>query len=561
MIKNQWYKLNNIFESFQNTAIGKFMLRGTSILSFILKFGFLLIAEVVIYNQVTQWADKVDTQLAQSEEWSYIGWLFISWIIPAGNMIVIIITGILLILGIYFKYKDNNLVKASATKEDLEEIKKLIRQRNNGENEENFLREYFGKDWEDILRNPQTYHLLKEKLWNITKSLNDLIAEKKELLKKFDSYHLTDTLQEKINNAINELNYDAAEALLENYLKDTDIVQQNIYNAHYQKALIYLEKVDYNLAKNEIEFIPTSKIGDSIEDAYLLNDYASIYFICAVYDEGLFLAKKALAISEKELGTSDEYTATCYNNIGELYRVMEKYPESLEMNQKALNIRESLHGDTHKETITSYNNLALVYADMKEFEQAIHYYEKAKDILEVTPDKNVLILSHIYHNYAEVYLRIIYNQSEKASTLNIDTQNQQHRETIDLSIQAFLKALPLYNSALEIRMKILNNNHPSIANVHSGIGQLYMVVGKYQDAYYHLSKALHIFQESFGNNHPSTATAHNNLARIYLAQNNYPKAYEHMHESVRIKQQSLDKNNSKLAHSMQTLEEIKNKLK
>ncbi|MCG3714316.1 ATP-binding protein [Aliarcobacter butzleri] len=118
MIKNKLMKYTNYlkkydedFNKFQNTAIGKFIiekliLRVKSFYSILFTFGLILVAQISAFNNIIQWSDKVDEQLNHSDGWAYTGWFIISFIVPSGNMLVIVVLVIILIMALIIRYKE-----------------------------------------------------------------------------------------------------------------------------------------------------------------------------------------------------------------------------------------------------------------------------------------------------------------------------------------------------------------------------------------------------------------------------------------------------------------------
>jgi len=120
MIKNKLMKYTNYlkkydetFNKFQNTAIGKFIiekliLRAKSFYSILSTFGLILVAQISAYNNIMQWSNKVDEQLNYSEGWAYAGWFIVSFIVPSGNMALIVALIIILIMASIIRYKELN---------------------------------------------------------------------------------------------------------------------------------------------------------------------------------------------------------------------------------------------------------------------------------------------------------------------------------------------------------------------------------------------------------------------------------------------------------------------
>jgi adenylate kinase family enzyme len=108
---NYLKKYDEAFNKFQNTAIGKFIiekliLRAKSFYSILSTFGLILVAQISAYNNIMQWSNKVDEQLNNSDGWSYVGWFIVSFIVPSGNIAVIVALIIILIVASIIRYKE-----------------------------------------------------------------------------------------------------------------------------------------------------------------------------------------------------------------------------------------------------------------------------------------------------------------------------------------------------------------------------------------------------------------------------------------------------------------------
>jgi len=251
-------------------------------------------------------------------------------------------------------YQTNNK-GGDATKQNQEEILKILHTLSNGKEEE-WLQAYFGDDWKKALANKQIYNNLKKKLLESHKSLDELLKEKEEILEKLNNYHLNLKLQEQINSAIAELRYEDAEKLLADYLNSSKDIAKDREKAHYQKALVHLEKIEYYKAKDEIEYIPQKKV----EDPKLLNDYARIYELCGDYKEALPLYEKALAISEKVLGKEHPSTAASYNNLALFYFGKGDLEKAQKFMQKAVDVLQKVLPSGHPNLESAVEGLMMI---------------------------------------------------------------------------------------------------------------------------------------------------------------------------------------------------------
>jgi hypothetical protein len=171
MIKNKLMKYTNYlkkydeaFNKFQNTSMGKFIiekliLRAKSFYSILSTFGLILVAQISAYNNIMQWSNKVDEQLNNSDGWAYAGWFIISFIVPSGNIAVIIALVIILIVASIIRYKElspsNTIEKfihllEEKTKNILFEIRTNILYRNEKiELDRNEIIEHIKKEFEE----------------------------------------------------------------------------------------------------------------------------------------------------------------------------------------------------------------------------------------------------------------------------------------------------------------------------------------------------------------------------------------------------------------------------
>jgi tetratricopeptide (TPR) repeat protein len=82
----------------------------------------------------------------------------------------------------------------------------------------------------------------------------------------------------------------------------------------------------------------------------------------------------------------------------------------------------------------------------------------------------------------------------------------------------------LYLQALELRKRLLGDNHPDVATSLNNLAGLYESQGRYDEAETILHRALEIYQQVLGDNHPNTLTVCENLAQLPAKVSNNPEA-------------------------------------
>ncbi|HLP89825.1 MAG TPA: CHAT domain-containing protein [Nostocaceae cyanobacterium] len=106
----------------------------------------------------------------------------------------------------------------------------------------------------------------------------------------------------------------------------------------------------------------------------------------------------------------------------------------------------------------------------------------------------------------------------------------------------YTEAEPLYIQALEIRKRLLGDNHPNVAQSLNDLVFLYTKQGRYKEAEPLHIQALEMRKRLLGDNHPDVATSLNNLAALYLRQDETINALELLTQGVAIQEHNLNYN-------------------
>ncbi|NWJ48785.1 MAG: tetratricopeptide repeat protein [Chloroflexi bacterium] len=104
----------------------------------------------------------------------------------------------------------------------------------------------------------------------------------------------------------------------------------------------------------------------------------------ADYRQALPLFQRALAISEKMLGSEHPTVAIRLINMGGLLREMGEYASALPLFQRALAIDEKALGAEHPDIATNLNHLGSLLQNMGEYASALPLYQRAIEIGEKT---------------------------------------------------------------------------------------------------------------------------------------------------------------------------------
>jgi tetratricopeptide (TPR) repeat protein len=109
---------------------------------------------------------------------------------------------------------------------------------------------------------------------------------------------------------------------------------------------------------------------------------ARFYEATSQFNTVEFWRRKALAISEEQLGANHPSTATSLNNLASLYKSIGKYTEAEPLYVRSLAIDREVYGENHPEIATDLNNLAGLYRSIGRYAEAEPLCVRAVAIVE-----------------------------------------------------------------------------------------------------------------------------------------------------------------------------------
>jgi tetratricopeptide (TPR) repeat protein len=135
-----------------------------------------------------------------------------------------------------------------------------------------------------------------------------------------------------------------------------------------------------------------------------------------------------------------------------------------------------------------------------------------------------------------------------------DTATSYNNLAADLNVQAkYAAAEPLFGKALEIRRKLLGDDHPEVASVYNNMSMNLTTQGKYAQAQPLIEKSLEIRQRTLTDNHPDTAQGYANLAVVLSHQGKYAQAQPLYEKALEISRRLLTDNHPQTALSYNNL--------
>lgn len=271
-------------------------------------------------------------------------------------------------------------------------------------------------------------------------------------------------------------------------------------------AFLYADQGQYAEAERLLERTVASSEQQKGEDLILiLNDVALFYIREGKYGKAEPLLERVLAIAERlprdefrqaleEALSEGPRTADSLSSLAFVYKVQGKYRKAESSLKRALEISEQQLGAEHLDVADILTKLGDVYFRQRKYEKAESLWERALAITE-HPD---VVQSHIN---AKLFATMI-------SILNL-------LAALYFRQRKYGKAESLWERALVITEQESGIGHPDVAEILESLALLSYQQGKNAEAEQLWQQALDMLEQSLGETHPQVADSLYHLAELY----------------------------------------------
>ncbi|HTN85194.1 MAG TPA: CHAT domain-containing tetratricopeptide repeat protein [Sorangium sp.] len=270
---------------------------------------------------------------------------------------------------------------------------------------------------------------------------------------------------------------------------------------------------------------PAAAASGPLEEAEQLNGRAVELEQAGRYDEAIPLARRALELRERALGSEHPHVAISLNNLAWLLQTKGDYAAAEPLFRRALAISERALGPEHPSVAIALNNLALLLKAKGDYATAEPLHRRALAIREKALGPEHPHVATSLNNLAG----LLYAKGEYAA------------------------AEPLLRRALAIREKALGPDHPDVAQSLNNLAQLLEVKGDYTAAEPLYRRALAIVEKALGPEHPHVATSLNNLAGLLKAKGDYAAAEPLLRRALAIREKALGTEHPNVTISLNSL--------
>lgn len=241
------------------------------------------------------------------------------------------------------------------------------------------------------------------------------------------------------------------------------------------------------------------------------------------YQQGNYASSDSLLNRGLNLLTSNPDSdpldiARTLNDLAVLNQAQGNYEETDSLLTEALNIRKEILGDSHESVGVVLSNIAALKWRMGDTEHAEQYMRESVDIFQSLGIEN---------------MRTAIAMTNLGAML--------------VTKEEFQQAEPYYRDALNIRYKLVGEEHPDVAYSLAHLGNLLRLNKKYDEAEEMLLQAHELRIKLLGENHNHTGDSKRTLGLLYYDMADYQNAELYFQETISLYREIFPANHIRLA--------------
>jgi len=218
---------------------------------------------------------------------------------------------------------------------------------------------------------------------------------------------------------------------------------------------------------------------------------------------------------------------------------------------KILAIERRVLGELHEDVVASLEYLARLQESRENWAAARLALREVITIRERQPDQKDWRIADARREVADLERRAALNPAQRQQLREADQLNEL-QDTL-YKQGKYAEEIDPCRKAMEIRGKLLGENHPDYATSLSRLGLHYWATGDYAKAEPLCRNALEIRKRALGENHPEYATSLSRLAVLYQDMGDYAKAEPFQRKAMEIRKKALGENHPDYAASLNEL--------
>ena len=235
----------------------------------------------------------------------------------------------------------------------------------------------------------------------------------------------------------------------------------------------------------------------TLDYARTLNNIANVYFSAGNLEKAMDLYQQALAIKKDHLGVGHDEVASTQNNVAHLLFTLGRDEEALEAYNEVLRMRKYKFGPDHEAVSATLSNIGDLHVKCNNPENALSAFNESIRIRKIQAQPNAVDISRALESAASAYgklgewlqARVAYSESLGMKKLVYgDGEKEEIIKSLDLLAMSiieqglFEEATVPVKEALDLRRKLLGNDHSEVTSQIKALAYLFKKAGKDDEA-------------------------------------------------------------------------------
>ena len=220
------------------------------------------------------------------------------------------------------------------------------------------------------------------------------------------------------------------------------------------------------------------------------------------YSKAIDYLNHALDIEKRIYGPEHPNLAGIYESLAAVFNNHHSdYEKAMEYHRKSLAINEKVFGPDHINLTNSLTGIGTVYLNQKEYVKALLYLSRAQHL-----NKTYLPANHPLIKQTEKTIDLVCDEMADALAEEDVKAAALYHELARLHMENkdYAKALSNTQEALQLRLRLLGEEHTETAKTLNNMGSIYFALGDYDKARQFYDRALRIFRKTAGDDDEKT---------------------------------------------------------
>jgi len=292
--------------------------------------------------------------------------------------------------------------------------------------------------------------------------------------------------------------------------------------------------------------------------AEALNNLGWVYSFQRKPREAEQCFREAAAVNKQASGEQSAGYAISLNNLALLYRDQEDYAKALPLFEQVSAVYKSAFGESHPSYLQSVNNLLSQYQAYAQLQEAQDDFASARRLRKAVLAIHTKADGEQHWRTTDARLALekvdLLARLSRQDRVVLRQADEQNRRAWDLFRDGKVaEAFAAVQQALEVRRRILGEEHADCADSLNNLALLWEQKGDYEKALPLLQQALSVRKKTLGETHPYYAQSLNGLAFWYQTQKDYAKALAQFQQASEVQKKAVGTTHPDYAQSLNNL--------